>query len=355
MDELFGVKVEVARLIQQARNMTRTDLRSRVLLGAKACSHHTGLLSKLSQLRPAAPAILFYHKVYQRSVGRWGEPVIGPDELERQVAYLSREFQPVSLSELAAALQDGRRIPERAVALTFDDGYRNNLRLAAPILRHYGVPATLFVVTGLVGTDRWMWGYELEKMFAELPLGVIGRSAGDPVIARLCAMGLDARVALMACCAYLKSIPHARQLEVTARLRERLPLEVDEDNRFLSWDEVRELPDHGFEIGAHTVNHPILPRQPLYEAEWEIAASGQQLEQALGRPVTMFSYPNGDTSPEVISLAGRYFQVAVTTRPGLCSPFSSLLELPRIGAPCTLPELAFELTRWRLRHEEERP
>ncbi|HYV45089.1 MAG TPA: polysaccharide deacetylase family protein [Myxococcaceae bacterium] len=343
---------ELARLVRQARHVTRMDLRSRVSLGVKACSHRSGLLAKLSQLQRAGPAIIFYHKVYQRPVGRWGEPVIGVEELERQVAFLSREYQPVRLSEIAAALRHGLPLPERAVALTFDDGYRNNLQLAAPIFRRHGVPATLFVITGVVGTEQWMWGYELEKMFSQLPLASIGLQAGDSTVARICAMGLAPRVALMACCGYLKSVPHARQMEVMARLRERFPVELDDDHRFLSWDEVRALRGYGFELGAHTVSHPILVHQPLDEAEWEISASARQLEQALGERPTMFSYPNGDASPEVVSLVGKYFETAVTTRPGLCSPFTSVLELPRLPAPCTVAELDFELTRWRLRHKE---
>jgi len=343
---------QLARLVRQAHHVTRMDLRSRISLGVKVCSHRFGLLSKLSQLQPAAPAIIFYHKIYQRPVGRWGEPVIGVEELERQVAFLSREYQPVRLSEIAAWLRRGHPLPERAVALTFDDGYRNNLQLAAPILRRHGVPATLFVITGVMGTEQWMWGYELEKMFSELPLADIGLHARDATIAQLCAMGLSPRVALMACCEHLKSVPHARLVEVMGRLRERFPVELDDDHRFLTWDEVRALRDYGFELGAHTVSHPILVHQPLDEAEWEISASARQLEQALGERPTLFSYPNGDASPEVVSLVGRHFEAAVTTRPGLCTPFTSVLELPRIPAPCTVAELDFELTRWRLRHKE---
>jgi len=347
------MNAEVARLVRHARAVTQNPPYARLSLGAKTCSYHAGLLAKLSQLRHAAPAIIFYHKVHQRPVGRWGEPVIGVEELARQVEFLSREYQPIKLSELAAALREGGRIPERAVALTFDDGYQNNRRLAAPVIQYYGVPATLFAATGLVGTDRWMWAYELEKMFSELPQAAIGLYAGEPTIGQICRMGLDPRVALMASCSYLKSAPHQRVVEVMARLRERLPVELDDDNRFLSWNEVRELRSYGFEIGAHTVNHPILIRQPLEEAEREIVASSRRLEEELGERPRMFSYPNGDASPEVQSLVGRHFEVAVMTRPGLCSPFSSPLELPRIGAPSTVAELAFELVRWRLRYEEE--
>lgn len=344
---------EVTRLMLCAREVTRRSLRSWVSAGAKAFSYRAGLLPKLArQQHVVAPAIIFYHKVQRRSVGLWGEPVLGVDEFERHAAFLSREYQPVKLSELVAALRSGSRLPERAVVLTFDDGYRNNRQLAAPILRHYGIPAMLFLATGLVGTDRWMWGYELEKMFREFPLEWIGTCSGDPTVAYLCSVEPDPRIALMACVGYLKAIPHARMLEVMARLRERFPVELDEDNRFLAWNEVRELRSYGFELGAHTVNHPILVRQSPDEAEREIVTSARQIERELGAPPTAFSYPNGAANPEVIERVGRHFEVAVTTRPDLCSPFDSLLTLPRIGAPNQVGELAFELARWCFRYED---
>jgi peptidoglycan/xylan/chitin deacetylase (PgdA/CDA1 family) len=132
---------------------------------------------------------------------------------------------------------------------------------------------------------------------------------------------------------------------VLERIRERLHSEVDSDNRFLSWDEVRELTRYGFEIGAHTVSHPILPNTDPAEVDLELSSSRRVLEEQLGVAPTLFSYPNGATTPEVTAAAGRYFEAAVTTTPGVCTPFTPLLELPRVGAPTEVADLGFELTR----------
>ncbi|MBN1209685.1 MAG: polysaccharide deacetylase family protein [Myxococcaceae bacterium] len=323
----------------------RRPFTSLLAQGVKAFSYYTGWYPLWQQPDGPRPIILFYHKVQRRPVGTWGEEVLDLEAFKQHMAFLSREYEPIPLSELVAALQGKIPMPDRAVAITFDDGYRNNLRLAAPILRHYRVPATLFISTGLIGTNQWMWAYELEEIFHRYPLEAISASARHPLITRLCAQAMNSQVALVACVEYLKSVPHPKMLEVVCRIREQLPVELDEENQFLSWDEVRQLRSYGFEFGAHTESHPILIRQRLEDAERELVACCDTLERELGTRPKLFAYPNGDTSPAVTALVGRYFEAAVTTHPGVCSPSGNLLELPRVGAPRVVSDLAFQMER----------
>ncbi|WNG32421.1 polysaccharide deacetylase family protein [Archangium violaceum] len=348
-------QVDLERVVLRARIGTEPRWTSWVAKGVKALSYALGLHLASRPVGEDPAAILFYHKVQRRPVGVWGEPVLDVREFERHVSFLAREYRPVLLSELVAGLSGRAGLPPRAVALTFDDGYRNNLYLVAPVLARYGVPATFFITTGLVGTDRWMWAYELEELFSRHPPDQVCRACGDPAIARLGALGLSPRVLMMACVEYLKELPHEMMLDIVERLRAAFPLPVNDENRFLSWDEVRELSRQGFEIGAHTHSHPILTRLPLEEVERELRSCRDTLEEQLGVRPTLFSYPNGATNAEVTALASRYFEAAVTTRAGFCSPASGLLELPRIGAPVPVSELAFELSRGpRSCHEGQR-
>jgi peptidoglycan/xylan/chitin deacetylase (PgdA/CDA1 family) len=340
-------RVDLESVVSRARGITGRDWMYWVKKGVKALTYHAGLHSASWRLGEGEAAILFYHKVQRRPVGVWGEPVLDVREFERHVAFLAREYQPVHLSELVAGLEGRARLPRGAVALTFDDGYRNNLYLVAPILARHGIPATLFITTGLIGTDGWMWGYELEEIFSRHPPEQVCQASGDPAILRLGSLGLSPRVLMSACVEYLKALPHSNMLDVVERLRARFAVPVNDENRFLSWDEVRELARQGFEMGAHTRSHPILTQLPLAEVERELRACRDTLEKKLGVRPTLFSYPNGATSPEVTRLVGRYFQAAVTTRTGLCTRASGLLELPRIGAPVPVSEMAFELV-WRL-------
>ncbi len=336
------------QFISRARNIVRRGFGSWLRQSVKAISYYAGLYPILQQPGAIQPTLLFYHKVQRRPFGVWGDPALDQRQFEQQVAFLAREYQPIRLAELVAGLQGKALLPDRAVVLTFDDGYRNNLVVAAPILRHYGVPATFFLTTGLIGTSRWMWGYELEHMFHRYPLRHIREHTRHPVLRRLCSMDLAARVVMLACVEYLKTVPHGELLETVGQLREHLPVELDEENRFLSWSEVRRLRDEGFEIGAHTETHPILPGLPLEEVERELSACRDTLERELGARPAFFAYPNGDTSPQVTERVGRYFEAAVTTRPGVCAPSTPLLELPRIGAPHQAGDLAYQLTRQHL-------
>jgi peptidoglycan/xylan/chitin deacetylase (PgdA/CDA1 family) len=336
-------RVDLERVVARARDMARRDWMSWVKKGVKALTYQAGLAPASWRLGEGEAAILFYHKVQRRPVGVWGEPVLDVREFERHVAFLARAYQPVSLSELVAGLAGRARLPRRAVALTFDDGYRNNLYLVAPILARHGIPATIFITTGLVGTTGWMWGYELEEIFSRHPPEQVCQASGDPAILRLGSLGLSPRVLMSACVEYLKELPHESMLDIVERLRARFAVPVNDENRFLSWDEVRELARQGFEIGAHTRSHPILTRLPLTEVERELRACRDTLEEKLGVRPTLFSYPNGATCPEVTELVGSYFQAAVTTRSGICTRASGLLELPRIGAPVRVAELSFEL------------
>ncbi len=340
--------VTTERFVSRARNVMKRGLGSRLSQGLKTLSYHAGLYPILQQPGAIQPAILFYHKVQRRPVSIWGDPVLGMQQFEEQVSFLAREYQPLSLSELVAGLQRKAPIPDRAVVLTFDDGYRNNLVLAAPILRHYGVPATFFITTGLIGTNQWMWAYECEHIFHQYPQKRIRESARHPVIERICSLGLPNQVAMLACVEYLKTVPHDELREVVARLREQLPVELDEENRFLSWNEVRRLRDDGFEIGAHTETHPILSRLPLTEVERELTVCQDVLERELGAKRRFFAYPNGITSRAITERVGRLFEAAVTTRHRVCSPSTPLLELPRIAAPFTAGDLAYLLTLYHL-------
>lgn len=342
-----GNRVDLESVVSRARGITQRDWTYWVKKGVKALTYYAGLHPASWRLAAGEAAILFYHKVQRRPVGVWGEPVLDVREFERHVAFLAREYQPVFLSELVAGLEGRARLPRGAVALTFDDGYRNNLYLVAPILARHGVPATIFLTTGLIGTDDWMWGYELEEIFSRYPLEQVCRASGDPTIIRLGSLGLSPRVLMSACVEYLKALPHAIMFEIVERLRAGFAVPVNDENRFLSWDEVRELARQGFEMGAHTRGHPILTQLPLTEVDRELRACRDTLERKLGVRPTLFSYPNGATNPEVTKLVGRYFQAAVTTQAGVCTRSSGMLVLPRIGAPVPVSELAFDMV-WRL-------
>lgn len=307
--------------------------------------HRVGLSPAIDRLSSSSVVVLLYHKVQRRPTGLWGEPVLSVAEFDQHLTHLARHHTLVPLAQVVKWLAGEASLPDRAVAITFDDGYRNNLLLAAPVLRRHRAPATFFVSTGLIGTDRWMWAYELEEMFLRFSLPELGRAFGHPMMADLCGRGLPREVLLSACVDFLKTLEPREVEQLMERLRRAAPVEVDDENRFLSWEEVRALHAMGFDIGGHGVTHSILVRQSLADAEAEVAGCKEALERELGRRPTLFAYPNGDTNARVSAMVGRHFSAAVTTVPSVCSRRNHLLELPRVCAPVTVAELSFELTR----------
>lgn len=333
------------RLVTRARNGSEWRLKSWVTRGVKALSHFAGLNPAVQRLSTEEAAILMYHKVQRRPVGLWGEPVINVDAFDQHLSYLARNFEVVPMSTLVNGLKGLTRLPSRAVAITFDDGYRNNLVLAAPVLKRHRLPATFFITTGVIGTNEWSWPYELEEMFLRYPLEQLGPAANDPIISHLCSLELPKQVAVAACVEYLKQLPHPRTLQVVQALRQVAPVDVDDENRFMSWDDVRALAADGFEIGSHTVSHPILTRTALEDAERELAQSREDLEREVRVRPWLFAYPNGDYGPALSKLVKRYYGAAVSTVPEACSRRSDLFALPRLCAPVEVSDLSFDLAR----------
>lgn len=339
-------QIHLASVVRRAREATATrSIGSWLRDVVKAASVRSGLAPAVQRLWSGEAVVLMYHKVQRRPAGLWGEQVLHVDAFDEQLAYLARHCDPIGLWELAEGLRGRRPLPPRPVVITFDDGYRNNLLLAAPLLAKHRVPATLFVTTGLVGTQRWMWAYELDEMFLRYPAERIAQASGSRELAWLCSLELPRVAMSTACIEFLKQISFDAQNDIMRRLRRALPVEVDDENRFLSWDEVREIRSYGVEIGAHTVNHPLLVRVPIEEAEREIAGSREMLHEQLGNPPRLFAYPNGDTNQALTRIVGRYFEAAVTATQGTCGSDVNLLEIPRLGAPETVDALAFGLTR----------
>jgi peptidoglycan/xylan/chitin deacetylase (PgdA/CDA1 family) len=311
----------------------------------------TGAVARLAGRahRTGTFAILSYHRV--NDDGDPFFPALPTDVFERQVAHIAHTYRVLTVEDIVARMPMGGP-PRNAVALTFDDGYRDNLVHAAPILTRHRVRATIFLATGLIGSAQVPWYDRVARAFkltsrrhVETPW--TGSAPLDGEAARL--------HALERALARLKRVPGA-DLEGAVRALI-AALDVTEPsggrNEMLDWDDVRALTQHGFAVGAHTVGHPILSRLAADAARAEIEGSRDAIAAALGSAPRAFAYPNGgadDYSPAVVQLvrdAG--FTCAVTTRFGLNTTTTSPWELRR-GGPWEhhLPTFALKLAWYRL-------
>jgi peptidoglycan/xylan/chitin deacetylase (PgdA/CDA1 family) len=210
--------------------------------------------------------------------------------LERQLRGLRAGFSVVPLGEALERLESGGHLPRRAAAITFDDGYRDNLELAAPLLRRLGLPATFFLVPSLLDGARAWW---------EVVAWAFARSSRDELAwegGRWPLAGLARRRAAMAeVCERLKPRDRAARDRAVDELVEGLaPRGAHGDGLFLDWDGARRLARvPGAEIGSHSRHHEILSRESAAAQVADLAEARRRLMRELDLPVLGLAYPNG--------------------------------------------------------------
>lgn len=272
--------------------------------------------------------ILIYHRVLERhDYMRPSEP--DERQFDWQMRLLSRYLHPLSLSEATRRLADGT-LPERAVCVTFDDGYADNLKVALPVLQRWGIPATVYVATGFLDGGR-MWNdtvIESVRTIKSEQLDLAAFDLGFFNLADEAARRQSAQQVLVA----IKHLDPQQRSDVTrhiASLADELPGDL-----MLESGQLRELHGSGIEIGAHTHNHPILASLDDDAAVAEIATGKARLEDIINAPVESFAYPNGQPGKDFHpchrdSLAGLGFNCAVTTQQGVAAADTDPFMLPR--------------------------
>jgi peptidoglycan/xylan/chitin deacetylase (PgdA/CDA1 family) len=300
--------------------------------------------------RSAAFAVFTYHRVNDH-----GDPffeALPTEVFDRQMRLIARHYVALPVEELVGRLRAGS-VPRNAVAITFDDGYRDVLTHAAPILARYHLPATVFLATGFIGTGEIPWYDRLANALKATTTSQVSMPFSEEVLP------LDTREgrlqALNRLQAHVKGLAEVDARKALDELVENLGggTHDREKNAFLRWDEVDALRGLGFRLGAHTVSHPILSRLSLDRARAEVIESKRAIEARCGIVPRAFAYPNGgeaDYTPEVVELvrtAG--FDCAVTTRFGLNTSRTSPWELRR-GQPWEhhLPTFATKLAWYRM-------
>ena len=285
--------------------------------------------------------VLMYHRIGPDLSG--GGLAVSPSHFGEHLRALRSAFHPVSLAALVRSLGHGG-LPPRSVAITFDDGYLDNLVEAKPLLEHWNVPATVFVVSGYVGSGKRFWWDELEEICLgsnlpdELELDIGGRLRkwkSAPEQPRDFFRGL--REAL----GPLQGRERDEMLKQLWHLCGRMPSDFRET---LSADELRQLAKGGLvEIGAHTVTHPSLTDVPSSRQVNEIRSSRLQLTEFLDQDVRLFSYPFGAYDATVASSArAAEVSCACTTIGDAVDASTDPYRLPRLHVDDCSPD---ELTR----------
>jgi peptidoglycan/xylan/chitin deacetylase (PgdA/CDA1 family) len=218
-----------------------------------------------------------------------------PERFRNQMQLLKQRFRPTRLTDVAAALNAGEELPPDTVVVTFDDGYDDNYRIAYPILRELGIPATFFVSTGHIDSGRpfaydWLVHMLLRTGAPSLSVSELGIDLPVPA-------GRDGRRQLAGrMLLEMKGLDAMAQSGLITRLERkwRMPSDVRPvDCRPMTWAQLREMHAAGFEVGSHGVHHRMLAKLPQQDMEDEVRDSKAALERELGITTALMSYPVG--------------------------------------------------------------
>jgi len=244
--------------------------------------------------------ILAYHRVFDiADESRFpGDPEIvsaSVNQFRRQMAYLREHWNPISLSAAIQSVYSGEMLEQRTVAVTFDDGHVDNYTYALPVLREFGIPATIFLSTQYIGTQDAFWFDRIATLLFYAPAETV-HVESVPISLHLTDI-TSRRSEAERLQSVLKRLPDTQRHVVLRELEDKFGAHVAADSSgqsaSLNWDQVREMTQHGIDFGSHTVTHPILSTQPDDRVRFELEHSRETIRQQTGQPADLLAYPVG--------------------------------------------------------------
>ena len=274
--------------------------------------YYSGFLKLWSLLCARSTAvILTYHRIVRENGGELVRSLSGVevslDSFRKQVEYLREKCSVMPLEEVVERVKRGESLRNVAV-ITFDDGWKDNYTNAYPLLLRHGLPATIFLVTGYVGTTYWFWPERIIHLLSKIekrriPIPEFMREWVGPRF-RYFPMPADAGEmdVFIGRLKYLSGKEQESVIEHLAALTGVSSAELEGERIVLGWDEVVEMANNQISFGSHTETHPILTEVSLERVRKEILDSKREIENRIGRPCLGFAYPNGDWDERVRDL-----------------------------------------------------
>ena len=308
--------------------------------------YRSGLYQKIWQKknrRQPFTFVTFYHRVVADSdisANNFDiENGIPASVFEQQMRFLLKHFTPVKASR--AQLVSSANIQ---FAVTLDDGYEDNYLVAAPILKKLGIPATFYVVSDFVGTDRLFWWEQVADMMHHSQRNALDLRA---VIPGLCRQDEEIPVLPLANAAerdraygqLCSRIRHGQHTDIAShleRLANYFSVAVRQEGRryaLMNWTQLRELVQQGFEIGGHTASHCNVVGADKDLLQQELVSSVRHIEEKIDSPVESFAYPYGlfEMQNKVVGelLSATNCKAAYTIQQGMVTADLAAMELPR--------------------------
>ncbi len=281
-------------------------------------------------------AILWYHGVCQNDfelLKGYSERHIPKFIFEKHLSYLNRHgYTFATMSEYLKAIES-KKLPKKMAVLTFDDGFKNVVANAYPLLKKYKAKGCFYLVSSLVNSENFLWTDLVETVIREKPGDRFSFEFQGSVEEYGILTKKDRDAAMMIIKGKLKSLSNEDRVSHMRQFERVFSGHAPDEFSFANWQDIRSLDPSILEIGSHTRTHPLcenLTRDD--EFRYELDGSKQDLERELGRPVVHFNYPAGSYNTRVAQeVRSSGYQSAVTTNLGFSSARENLYEISRIG------------------------
>jgi peptidoglycan/xylan/chitin deacetylase (PgdA/CDA1 family) len=294
-------------------------------------------LRMVARAVPAQIAILKYHSVQDephRYLNSLGPGIVNSTSNFRlHMEIIARQFDPVSMDDVLLFLKGRKLLPRRPIVVTFDDGFADNIEIAAPIMDRLGIPGAFYITVDPVERRAVPWFCRLRHAFGTTPRPTWldshdgrTRQLGDPS---------DRKAAFLAASERCARRRGEAQEAALRTIEEGLEVQPLSAQLMMTWDQVRALRRSGHVVGSHTVTHPNLACLNAEDLQIECVESKTKLEAELGIKVDHFSYPSPILQPHwtpqtVECTLNAGYQCAVTSSSGSVQAGQHPLSLQRV-------------------------
>ncbi len=317
-----------------------------------------GILAVIRRICPRKElAVLRYHAVCPVGTDYAGVGIsVTPEGFRKQIRYLVKNYPVLDLEEAVDILKSGKTLPKNAVAITFDDGYRDNYT-AYQILKEFGATATFFITTNCIDNKEIFWVSEVRYLLTKtkpesFTIRIKGNDEYFPLVSPALREKAVSKITRM-----IKSCTIPEREEVRKSLRSIVndtgPL-FQNQPLMLSSAQIEEMLKCGMKMGGHTLTHCNLPSAGIDAAREEIAGCRADLERSFGIKVTAFAYPNGGANAyfneEVKRLVNEVgYYSAWTSQHGYVNDKTDWMQCPRLAVTESLTDLIYLMEGDRLR------
>ena len=286
-----------------------------------------------------------YHRVLPQNDPRAviEEPgmTVSPETFRQHIIILKEYFTIVKLTEWIQLKQEGKKLPVLSCAITFDDGWADNFEFAFPVLTESNVPATIFLVSNMIGTNEVFWPERLSRLIIAIS-SYYPQYWSHPELAWLqknpdnyrFSKTLPSREELSMLIACVKKYSDQEIHDRISHIERILHLDTEKHPpSLLTWQQATEMASTGLiEYGSHTCHHVRLNEQiPVELMQNEIINSKEEIEHHTGQKVKTFCFPNGDYCPQSLESVKQNYKGAVTTQSGWNTADTDIHKLQRIA------------------------